>query len=270
MGKLNAVNLNTAFIVAGIVVWAGVAVRYLYRRPCLNISRRPDPDAVEFGPEALVLILLLFLMTGLLVQQFFPAALSRELATDLVGKIVALAGMVALLSRHLNPRRFFGEIKGNRGVKLFFRALTIFFAIYPLVNVLLLSVGLILVEKVLRLPTREIHRAFELLSNPKASYALRAACIVLAVIISPIAEEFFFRGLLQNLFYKLFRRPIIAIIITGFCFSLVHIPYYQNLPALWMLGIILGWSYYRYQTLAMPVLIHAIFNGASILLWWVR
>jgi membrane protease YdiL (CAAX protease family) len=284
MFEVNATNLDLFFILAGIVVWAWVVTCYLFRRPCLHISPLPDPTAVEFGPEAIVLVLLLFLGAGFLVQELitrmWPAwgregvgTLSSQVVVDTVAKVVALAGMILLFSKTLNSEKFFTGQRDKKGpltwVKYFPLALMIFFALYPLVNVLLLNLGVFFLEKILHLPAREPHQAFELLNNPKISPAVKVNCLFLAAIVSPVVEEFFFRGLLQNLLYKTLRRPIIAILLTSLGFMLVHVPLYQNLPALAVLGGILGWSYYRYRTLAVPVLVHIIFNSASLILWWV-
>ena len=114
----------------------------------------------------------------------------------------------------------------------------------------------------------DIHEAFTRLEDPTTPAALKANLILLAALISPVAEELFFRGLIQNLLLRVFRRAWPAIILTGLLFALIHIPLYPHMPALWMLGIILGWSYYRYRTLVAPVLIHLWFNAASLILWW--
>ena len=96
----------------------------------------------------------------------------------------------------------------------------------------------------------------------------RQVTLLLAAVISPIVEEFFFRGLVQNTLYKFFRRPWPAILSAAALFALVHVPLYQQIPALWVLGVILGWSYYRYRSLAVPVVTHIIFNGVTLVFWY--
>jgi len=136
------------------------------------------------------------------------------------------------------------------------------------VNVLILSLSVIFFENILHISGQEVHEAFLLLEDPQVPGFVRVGLILLAVVISPVAEELFFRGMVQNYFLKRLGGPWRAILVTGFLFMLVHAPLYSQMPALWVLGLVLGWSYYRYRTLAVPVCLHIFFNGGSMLLWW--
>ena len=55
----------------------------------------------------------------------------------------------------------------------------------------------------------------------------------------------------------------IAIAVTSLLFAASH-GNWQHLPALWVLGMFLGYSYERRGTLAVPILIHVLFNALPI------
>ena len=57
----------------------------------------------------------------------------------------------------------------------------------------------------------------------------------------------------------------IAIAVTSLLFAGSHsISNWQHLPALWVLGVFLGYNYERRGTLAVPILIHMLFNALPI------
>ena len=66
--------------------------------------------------------------------------------------------------------------------------------------------------------------------------------IVIAVV-PAIAEEFFFRGALQQIFHKMFKNIHIAILLTAFIFSFIHFQFLTFIPRFY-LGIILGYIFY--------------------------
>jgi membrane protease YdiL (CAAX protease family) len=135
------------------------------------------------------------------------------------------------------------------------------------VNDLLLRFGVLIVERVLHISVPEGHQAFQLLDSPEASVFVKAGTLLLAAVVSPIVEELFFRGFLQNMIFKAVPHPIAAIGITAFLFMSVHVPMYQQMPSLLALGFILGWSYYHSRSLAVPILTHIIFNSVTLIFW---
>ncbi len=81
-----------------------------------------------------------------------------------------------------------------------------------------------------------------------------------AGLVAPVAEELFFRGLIQTWLVHQLKRRWLAILTTSIVFGLVHIGQPQAVPALVALSIILGFFYERTGAVAIPVLIHAAFN----------
>ncbi len=272
-------NIVTILIVAGIFVWGRVLVFYIYREKYLSLPAIPEYESTTIRLEHILIVLFTFFFAGGLLQQgmvylnhpFATEASVNSLASSLIidffDKIILIAAMAYIL-RETNIFGIFGRNKISHWSKIPLIALLIYFAIFPFINIFLLKIGIYVVRDLLHLTTELQHPAIKFLNSPKLSNSLKFVCIVLAGIVSPIAEEMFFRGMLQNYFLKLFRRPIPAILMTSFAFMLVHIPMYQNLPALFTLGVVLGWSYYRYQRLSAPIFVHAIFNSVTLLLWF--
>ena len=88
--------------------------------------------------------------------------------------------------------------------------------------------------------------------------------VISAVVVAPLFEEFLFRGHLQTLLARVTRRPWVAVFITSIIFALAH-PWFTWLP-IFVLSLCLGYVYERTGNLWVSVLMHAAFNGFSILL----
>lgn len=90
--------------------------------------------------------------------------------------------------------------------------------------------------------------------------------LVLALAILPaIAEELFFRGVIQNMLQKSGMTAMAAIVVTGFSFSVMHLEF-DNFVAIWMMGIVLGWLYYYSQNLWVSIIAHFLNNFSMIAL----
>jgi len=106
----------------------------------------------------------------------------------------------------------------------------------------------------------------ELLDMIKASPPLRQAVAIFAgVVLAPIAEEVFFRGLLQSMVRKYTQSAWAGILAASLLFALAHYSNPQTIPALFALGVVLGYNYARCGRLLAPILTHAIFNAVSII-----
>lgn len=99
-----------------------------------------------------------------------------------------------------------------------------------------------------------------------------ALMVIGTVILAPVAEEIFYRGMM---FRKLFDvRPWLGYIVSMVVFAAIHMVGYigiypidllalgflQYLPA----GYCLCWCYRQTGTIFSPILMHMLFNGASI------
>jgi len=87
-----------------------------------------------------------------------------------------------------------------------------------------------------------------------------------AVAVAPIAEEFFFRGLLQSFLVGIAGNRWPAIGLTAIVFGIVHLSQPHTIVALTALGVLLGYVYEKTGSLVAPTMIHALFNLKT-LIW---
>ena len=91
--------------------------------------------------------------------------------------------------------------------------------------------------------------------------------LFLIAIIPAIGEEMFFRGVIQKKLKNILRNPHIAILITSFIFSAIHMQFFGFLPR-FFLGVILGYLFYYSGSLWMSIIAHFINNALAILLMY--
>jgi len=95
---------------------------------------------------------------------------------------------------------------------------------------------------------------------------LHVMIVVSAGLLAPLAEELFFRGYVQTFLRYAFKRPWLAVLVTAELFALVH-PTWMR-PQILFLGICLGYVYERTGNLWVCIVMHALFNCASIAFFW--
>jgi membrane protease YdiL (CAAX protease family) len=89
--------------------------------------------------------------------------------------------------------------------------------------------------------------------------------VFLMAVVPGIFEELFFRSILLR--WKLsVMRPFWAIIINGFVFSFIHFQF-EGFLARWLLGIMLGWIYWKTGKIWISIGMHIINNALSIFLY---
>jgi membrane protease YdiL (CAAX protease family) len=99
----------------------------------------------------------------------------------------------------------------------------------------------------------------------RAIEMLDPVLVVLAiVVIAPIAEEVFFRGVVFNAWLREGGRRF-AFIGSAFLFAVIHVSLLSLLP-IFALGLMLAWIYDRTGTLVAPIAMHATVNGISVAL----
>lgn len=91
-------------------------------------------------------------------------------------------------------------------------------------------------------------------------YILSLIVIALA---PAIVEEVLFRGVIQNLLSRWFKKPVLAIVITSVLFSAVHLSYLGFLSR-FALGFVLGWMFYRTGNIWINIIAHFFNNAAAI------
>lgn len=118
------------------------------------------------------------------------------------------------------------------------------------------------------------HSVFQTLSFPELGSWVMVLANLSALLIAPVGEELFFRGIVQSGAMKLavprrgslYHRHI-AVGFSAVLFGLMHLSMPHHVLPLIVLGLILGYAYERTGSLRLPILIHILFNGKS-LLWY--
>jgi membrane protease YdiL (CAAX protease family) len=118
------------------------------------------------------------------------------------------------------------------------------------------------------------HNVFVALRQTATPVFIRVVAVGGAIILAPLGEELLFRGILQTSIRKLIparsgslRHRWAAIAITAVLFGAMHYATPQFVPALTVFGLVLGYLYERTGSLWIPVLVHMLFNGKT-LLWY--
>jgi uncharacterized protein len=107
-------------------------------------------------------------------------------------------------------------------------------------------------------------------SNPILSIVLDnkdnwafAFFVLTAAVAAPLFEEYLFRGFLMPSLMRYFY-PWQAIALSGVIFAAAHLSLSELVP-LTVLGMILGYIYYRTGNLLASMLLHSLWNGGSML-----
>ena len=90
-----------------------------------------------------------------------------------------------------------------------------------------------------------------------------ALLVLMVVVMAPVAEELFFRGLALRVFESRMGRRT-ALVASALLFGLTHLQLLQ-LPALVMIGLVCGWLAQRDGTLGRAVWAHVGFNAVTVL-----
>ena len=163
---------------------------------------------------------------------------------------------------------YFGFVRGFWGMGLRLRtvprdlgaAFLVFLASLPLIEAIL---GLTLfVGKFLHFQLETHPSLVSLEQHPQ--WWVQVLIIGFAVIVAPLIEELLFRGFFQSSLTGELQRPWVAIVITSVLFASLHQP--THWPALFVLSVLLGYSYEKSGSLFRPLFIHIFFNGFSILM----
>lgn len=129
------------------------------------------------------------------------------------------------------------------------------------------------------------HEILQEISQPTTTPWHRLLAILSAAVGAPLLEEAMFRGTLQTMFVSILTlsRPVpgsteelppmmgqvrgrwVAIGITAALFALMHAGNQPTfVPALFLLAVVIGYTYERTGNYWVAVLMHAIFNGVNL------
>ncbi|MGZ3756405.1 MAG: CPBP family intramembrane glutamic endopeptidase [Mucilaginibacter sp.] len=87
--------------------------------------------------------------------------------------------------------------------------------------------------------------------------------LVIVGLLTAIAEEFMFRGVIQNILTKWMKNPHVAIWVTAMLFSAIHLQFFGFLPRM-MLGVLFGYFVLWSGSIWTSVWGHFINNGTAV------
>jgi len=164
-----------------------------------------------------------------------------------------------------DPLKFIG-FNANINYRQILIVLAILFLTFPL------STALAELNKIIPIPkawqvkftametSRQDQEAALININSFSKYILS---MIIIGLLPAIFEEVCFRGGLQNILTRWFKRPWIAIIVTSVIFSAIHASYYGFLVR-FALGIALGLVFYYSGSLWLNILFHFLYNGLQV------
>lgn len=91
--------------------------------------------------------------------------------------------------------------------------------------------------------------------------------ILMIALLPAIGEELFFRGAVQRSFNRMFNNPHVAIWITAFIFSAIHVQFFGFFPRLF-LGAAFGYIYLWTGSLWCAMLAHFLNNAFAVCQSW--
>ena len=227
------------------------------------------PLFIWFGPVP---------MAAMIVRKFLPDAQAWKGAflDNCVFGIGAMmtTGVILVFARTYFTRRLKGfGLNVKTTVRDFAAAFVNLLTVWPLVMAAMI-LTVFLMECISRQEYQmERHQELNLiLEHPELP--LRILIVVVAVIVAPVLEELLFRGLFQTAIRSFFEavsglqqipssRIWLAIVISSVLFALMHADP-GHWPALFVLGIGMGYAYEKSGSLLQPIFIHALFNATTI------
>ncbi len=242
---------------------------------------------ITFGMVVLTSVILVFIFGTLLAFLIFGSDTMKNLAliaTSTDPDIIALAKYFQIVGQFaifLVPTVFFAFLDGRNIGKylkinarpelrtIVFSVLAII-AVIPIINFIAdLNQQMVLpaflkdVETWMRESEDAATKMETIFLNTSTISGLLVNVFMMALI-PAIGEEFLFRGVLQKLFHQWSKNIHVAVILSAFIFSAIHMQFYGFVPR-FFLGIFLGYSFVWSGTLWVPIAIHFINNFIAVL-----
>ncbi len=223
--------------------------------------------------DSLALAVMVYLLFAAAISELVKLAVNEPdgvLATVLTGAGAHVAGIgvcLVIAARQFDGgvRRFWFAESGARFRTLLILTIMLTIAALGLCPTLRDAA----VSVILRLvPDYEFtpHPTIEALHGTTQPIGVIITLWVAAVVLAPISEELFFRGLLQTFLVRLLHSRWLAVGVASLIFGAVHFQQPQAIPALALLGLLMGYAYERTGSLLPAILIHALFNMKT-LIW---
>lgn len=274
-----AVNPDTLQAVDVGLLLAGMVLLVVFGMRTAHLPRRTpllDVRPPATGPDLLVAVGALFafftfpalLIIGVgwqfseeALRDPTPAVWLRLHGADMLAKTLLAIGLAIVLWRTRVPLMPRGWRAFLRGCRLGVVGVLISF---PLATVQL-NAGLRLWEWVAPDAAPPAHPVLDALEEGEVGAGGLALLFAGAVVIAPVVEELFFRGVLLSALMKHLGRVWVPIVTTAVMFGFVHLPQPQAVVPLITLGVVLGYLRVRGGTVWPCIVAHALFNGRTMI-----
>lgn len=100
-----------------------------------------------------------------------------------------------------------------------------------------------------------------------ASGKALVANLIVCAALPALAEEIFFRGVLQTVFERTLRNPHWAVLVSAVIFSFFHFQFGGFIPRIF-LGMLMGYLYYFGRTLWLPFAAHFVNNAVAVVAYF--
>jgi membrane protease YdiL (CAAX protease family) len=263
--------IDTAMLCAGVLIFGLVAVRWAqsgaWRNPLEPLAL--PGDGPTLGHLLVVLAAYLLLGFGLLraagidsnvVHPIGSHDWHLTLCIDAGARLAVCVLIVAILRRH----RPFGAravpTLGVVGTAAVGCGAVLILLPFANLQLLLGQIVWLWLEPGAKQP---VHPVLEALDTSAWGAGGIVQLTLAAVVVTPIAEELFFRGLLLQLIWRYLGHAWLAITMSGAAFGLIHYQQPQAVLPLVTMGLILGYVRVRYRSLPACVLVHTLFNART-------
>jgi len=233
----------------------------LYRLPLARVDERPTPVYLLFTIASAALVHLSLMQAFVWFADVAPEDLRttegiRKVILVMPGiQLVTIGVMLGVLIPFLPRALHWGQRRGQYVREAAIGALIAIPWVF-LASAITVYVARLWGEQVSM--RHDIFRAWA--EEPAGVTGFKLAALATAIIGAPVMEELFFRGLLQRLFHRLTRQPVIPIVLASAAFMAIHSPW-AVWPPIFVLSLVLGWVYYRTGSVLTPIIMHALFNG---------
>jgi membrane protease YdiL (CAAX protease family) len=264
-----------ALVAVGICVLVVWIVRRIAHPEKASLRNTPGrPNVVNL--VHVVLVLAAMWLVSAAAGAVLEKTLFRHLADEAAGKAadarlivaIGMAGSVAWLAgglivaaiafRHGLARGL--GLSARRWLYDTSRAVLAYLAVLPIC--VGLNLAMLSLFRMLGIQPR-FHPVLEGMASFSIEWKVLSVCST--VVLAPLTEEIFFRGLLQSMIRRYLRSPWAAVVGASVVFSAFHVAQPQAVPSLFALSVALGYNYERTGRLYAPILIHALFN--AVWLW---
>ncbi|MCW5556429.1 MAG: CPBP family intramembrane metalloprotease [Verrucomicrobiae bacterium] len=237
-----------------------MAVEAMMPSPVAGIAAGREPCVgAAIGATALYVVLLMAMQVALTVVAMVVHE-TPSLGSRLTGlaMVLAFGGIVSLLPLLLKiPLRDLLRLR-MPGVSALAAGLLLSLGAW----VWALEIGVV-TERLLPMPEL-VAKMFEKLFSTEDW----VGSFILIVVIPPVAEEVFCRGVVLRAMLARWN-PARAVLASALIFGAIHMNPWQFFYATW-LGLVIGWTYVRTRSLGLCMLMHAVNNAASWVLIRVR